>query len=258
MAKRQWSDEELAMLGAIHDNPHDDTLRLAYASWLTAQGDRRGKFIRLQCQERPWLPATSTSGFGRQRPRRWNAYHHEDLWPEPSWSKPLPGPLELAGYSRGLPLAYLPPMRQVSAKDPPLVPIERLIFRDWDRLLRRMSPAIRLSAHIASDEDLEWKMRHPLMDRVEILSIAGPLIPARAVELVGRSPFLRKLAHVHMNRLNADGEVVFNELIRPIVPNSFFGQGHNVGGAVYSEGAARAFMAQRGIEWPTPAPKQTE
>jgi uncharacterized protein (TIGR02996 family) len=39
-----------AFLGAIHDDPDDDTPRLVYADWLEEQGDsERAEFIRVQC-----------------------------------------------------------------------------------------------------------------------------------------------------------------------------------------------------------------
>jgi uncharacterized protein (TIGR02996 family) len=39
------------LLGAIRDNPEDDTVRLAYADWLDENGDpKRAKFIRVQCR----------------------------------------------------------------------------------------------------------------------------------------------------------------------------------------------------------------
>src|SRR5262249_10942602 len=43
-----------ALLAAIWDHPHDDTLRLVYADWLEEHGDpaqvARSEFIRLQCE----------------------------------------------------------------------------------------------------------------------------------------------------------------------------------------------------------------
>src|SRR5688572_1070690 len=45
-----------AFLGAIRENPDDDTPRLAFADWLTEQGEsERGEFVRVQV-ERARLP----------------------------------------------------------------------------------------------------------------------------------------------------------------------------------------------------------
>src|SRR5262245_54674013 len=40
---------EDAFLGAILDQPDDDTSRLVYADWLEERGDLRGEFLRLDC-----------------------------------------------------------------------------------------------------------------------------------------------------------------------------------------------------------------
>jgi len=43
--------DERALLAAIWEDPHDDTLRLVYADWLEDHDQNaRAEFIRVQCQ----------------------------------------------------------------------------------------------------------------------------------------------------------------------------------------------------------------
>ena len=45
------SAEQDQLLGAIRDQPEDDTARLAYADWLDENGDgERAEFVRIQCR----------------------------------------------------------------------------------------------------------------------------------------------------------------------------------------------------------------
>jgi uncharacterized protein (TIGR02996 family) len=41
---------EQSLLEVIIEKPEDDTPRLQFASWLEAQNDPRGEFIRVQCE----------------------------------------------------------------------------------------------------------------------------------------------------------------------------------------------------------------
>jgi uncharacterized protein (TIGR02996 family) len=50
-----FSDEELALIAAIHADPKNDAPRLAYADWLEKDSEHHhAEFIRLQC-ERPYV-----------------------------------------------------------------------------------------------------------------------------------------------------------------------------------------------------------
>jgi uncharacterized protein (TIGR02996 family) len=47
-----FSDEELALIAAIHADSKNDAPRLAYADWLAKNdGHEHAEFIRLQCQK---------------------------------------------------------------------------------------------------------------------------------------------------------------------------------------------------------------
>jgi uncharacterized protein (TIGR02996 family) len=46
----QYGIEIEGLLTAISKQPEDDTPRLIFADWLTEKGDKRGDFIREQCQ----------------------------------------------------------------------------------------------------------------------------------------------------------------------------------------------------------------
>jgi uncharacterized protein (TIGR02996 family) len=49
-APEVFDTEELAFLKLIVADPADLTARLAYADWLDEQGDRRGEYVRVECE----------------------------------------------------------------------------------------------------------------------------------------------------------------------------------------------------------------
>ena len=61
--------QHAAFLSAIRENPDDDTPRLAFADWLTENGEaERGEFIRVQVS-RSRLPADDPGAERVARPR---------------------------------------------------------------------------------------------------------------------------------------------------------------------------------------------
>jgi uncharacterized protein (TIGR02996 family) len=70
-----FSDEELALIEAIHADPKNDAPRLVYAEWLEGQGlGDEAEFIRIQCEEpyfslrnRPGITSRFHTGSGTAR-----------------------------------------------------------------------------------------------------------------------------------------------------------------------------------------------
>jgi uncharacterized protein (TIGR02996 family) len=217
-----FNDEELALLDAIHADPRNDTPRLAYADWLIERGDRRGQFIRAQCSDKSWMPTRSASGFGRTQPKRWDHYSNPP-WPEPGWHRPMPSPLEFSGYHRGLALLYYPPTTSTP-----------LTQKDWNRILRRVTRAARLSIFLPYTDNFQALICHPLMQRVDILAIAHYSMTNVAVEALSKCPYLHQLSALNMRNLDESGQAAFTKLIKPVLPFATSGEMVHAGGAMYS------------------------
>lgn len=229
-----FSDEELALIEAIHADPKSDAPRLIYADWLEDKGDRRGQFIRVQCAERPWIVARSKSGFGRTQPKSWDTNYNMPPWPEPIWHRLMPAPLELSGYSRGLALLYYPPTAQTP-----------LTTKDWDRILTRVTPAARLSVFLPYSDTFRELVIHPLMGRVDILAIANFLMPRSAVEDLARCPYLSRITALNMRNLDEEAQKAFDDLIKPIAPFASTAEVFHAGGAMYSMEYMAEFKRRR-------------
>jgi uncharacterized protein (TIGR02996 family) len=85
MTEQCWHAEELGLLGAIHDSPRDDALRLVYADWLDERSDPLGEFIRLHLAlsaERPdgFFSLPSEEAEGPAERLRQLAASHQSQW----------------------------------------------------------------------------------------------------------------------------------------------------------------------------------
>ena len=90
--------DEKALLAAIWDEPHDDTVRLVYADWLQENGrPERAEFVRVQCE----LARLGTWGDGVEA----LTAREGELWKKWArrWRKHLPSDQRGCAFHRGFP-----------------------------------------------------------------------------------------------------------------------------------------------------------
>jgi uncharacterized protein (TIGR02996 family) len=148
-ARPKFSDEERALLDAIHDDPHDDGPYLAYADWLEGHGHPMGEFIRLRLGIEGRKVGEPTGALVAMRARA------EELLAAfgTEWARPVSREFGYRGYTiKGLPYA-----QGRWAAD----------FGRADGWLRRMSPRLMVGVHCICDagELADW-LGHPLLRRV--------------------------------------------------------------------------------------------
>jgi len=137
MAKRIWSEEEKALLGAIHAAPRDDAPRLIYSRWLEEHGEiEYAEFIRRQCGE----PGGSHPGIL-------------------AWTRPIQRGLRFHAFVRGIPVATF---RSPWALD-----------GRWDGMLERLNPRLRLHIPLIDGRRFKERLQHPLMLRADRLVVFG-------------------------------------------------------------------------------------
>ena len=114
--RRTYSNQEVAILATIHEDPRDDTSRLVYSDWLEENGQPDlAEFIRLQCKcsLRVFRPGRHRSGSWLVGPDAEQEY--PDAWVDKlaelvkihgdEWYEPLPRqcPSRSQAFNRGLP-----------------------------------------------------------------------------------------------------------------------------------------------------------
>lgn len=214
MPTRQFSDEELALLDAIHADPRDDAPRLAYADWLGEHGEPEyAEFIRIQQR--------TCRKVYRPDKRRRRSYdcpvrtREYNLCREHSrrWIDRLPRPLWFLQFYRGLP--------QASFRHEYFTPL-----REWDAALRAGSPRLRYSVMVLANERFEDRLAHPLMQRVNTLKLycgeRGPgglyhqYIDTDAIKLLADQPWLEKLEGLYIESLMYDRAIaLYHETVKP-------------------------------------------
>ncbi|WP_437186506.1 TIGR02996 domain-containing protein [Planctomicrobium sp. SH668] len=174
MQQQPYTDQELALIEAIHAAPRDDQPRLAYADWLEQHGaGDYSEFIRLQCQQ-PYVGISRRGQDQGERSLRWDFPWEDktaaerlqrllDLLPGICRAKRFADMEHLiccTEYYRGLPLFEIEegdwglPMRVVDGDSFNLSPLAR----------------IDLSLYTYRSHLAEW-LKHPLMFRVDVLRI---------------------------------------------------------------------------------------
>lgn len=170
--QQPYTDQEMALIEAIHAAPRDDQPRLAYADWLEQHGaGDYAEFIRLQCQQ-PYIGIE-----GKQHPRE--SLSWDSSYKDKAWSNRLQRLIDLfpgiyrtdrfaslaellfhEEFYRGLPVLTIEdgdcgmPMRVVNGNSFNLPPLAR----------------VDLSLHTYQSRLAEW-LNHPLMFRVDVLRI---------------------------------------------------------------------------------------
>ena len=195
MAKRNWTEEELAFLAAIHDDPRNDDKRLAFADWLEGRGDPLGEFIRLQCQTYRVLKRPM-----KNQKWTWDCPIHTrefQLCREFSrnWIDELPRPLGYLEFHRGLPVGDFRYGMFTS-------------IGEWDEVCRRRSPLLRVNVRVLTNDGFAERLAHPLMSRVNSLSLyAGErgsnglnpwYIEEEAIRQLAGVPWLEKLESINI------------------------------------------------------------
>ena len=166
--RRKFSPEEITLVQAIHENPHEHEKRMAYADWLAMDGQSEyAQFVRYQLQTRTPLkipcPAPNTLARWKAEPepvdvaermRRRLAIHFR------AWAGSCPGNARLRSYFLGL----------------PVVRVHWWIGRYgmYHTILSGSSPSLRF--HICLNDDVETLRRelsHPIFTRVHSLSLSS-------------------------------------------------------------------------------------
>lgn len=162
-----FTDEELALINAIHADPKNDAPRLAYADWCeTHDLANVAEFIRNQCRE-PYFKLDTGNGVVRLRDESSEVGQKErvrvdraiellsELYGTPRYPKLRHRYWE--EYVRGI------PVYQDEFDDAALV-------RPWDELIRESSPLARFDLTIITVRVAMW-LAHPLMLRTDRLQI---------------------------------------------------------------------------------------
>lgn len=101
--------DEKALLAAIWEHPHDDTVRLAYSDWLQENGQaERAEFIRVQVE-------AANLGYWDDSPRKLALLHAEERLKKAfgtTWRSEVPGSSRQERFSRG----FILPGRRFSTK----------------------------------------------------------------------------------------------------------------------------------------------
>jgi uncharacterized protein (TIGR02996 family) len=148
-AMPKFSDEERALLDAIHDEPHYQSPYLAYADWLDGRGHPMGAYIRLRLAIESWKAGDPVElrEVMRKRANELLAVHGKE------WSRPVSKEFDYRGFTiNGMPYAH-----------------ERA-WADFERAdgwLRRMSPRLFLGMLFSCPiDELADRLGHPLVRRV--------------------------------------------------------------------------------------------
>ena len=178
-----FSDEELALIDAIHADPRDDAPRLAYAEWLDLHGGSgAARMIVSQLSgesDTDWL-----RDYGR------------------SWASPKPKMLTNLFYRRGLPEAHL-----AADRDPPAV--------------KKMSPRIRIWLDVCDDAGLPDRLAHEIGTRVAVLIVYSDFskfhspISADAIRRLASWPQLDRIEGIQLRQpLSEEAERIFRESLK--------------------------------------------
>jgi uncharacterized protein (TIGR02996 family) len=164
-----FSDEELALIAAIHADPKNDAPRLAYAEWLAKNDEHEhAEFIRLQCQ----APYVAISNRDPDNPRKSHSFDFPyddesaearldrilDIFPTLYRSGRYSAQRKLPYYEehyRGLPLIHVGDDGEVAIDD---------------SVLREMGHLSHVDLSIRTD-NLAELLSHPIMARVDKLNI---------------------------------------------------------------------------------------
>jgi uncharacterized protein (TIGR02996 family) len=161
MARYQFLNDELTLLAAIHECPHDDTVRLVYADWLQEHDQPDyAEFMRWQLGNPLELkiprPSTKTLALWRDQPAtsldermRQRLALNFGLW-----GRPFPGEADVDVFYRGLPLAKLK-----------WVLIEHT---HYDRL-QKANPRLRFQFGL--DDTTLGFLSHPIFARADAISL---------------------------------------------------------------------------------------
>jgi len=187
MRNRIFTDEEIALLNAIHANPSENSLRLAYADWLEQHAaSEYAEFIRLHCS-----PDNADSDRAKEL-----QYSHG-----PAWAKPFPKSFHIT-YERGLPITWL---------QPNLWTLDRLT-----KLIQTVSPRLRfilmlkertLFHRVAGEAVFD----HPIMGRVARFRVCPAYIRHRDTDYEEKATaFVKRLASFRLP--NTAEEINFMKL----------------------------------------------
>ncbi len=203
MSKRQWSEEELSLLRAIHENPRDDAPRLTYAGWLEENEQREyGEFIRLQ------LRGHQDGESGDREDELWRVHQEE-------WARPMPGELRtggVIGFHRGLPMPWIYPRRCSVAR--------------LDRLLAAISPRCRPLLLLGGPTLLHPQagaaaFGHPLLERASLVRVTWTHDPAQEAAIlraVASLPLPPGAEEIQIVRLSGRNEPLAQSLFEPRFP----------------------------------------
>lgn len=164
-----FTDEELALINAIHADPRNDAPRLAYADWCDDHGlEDVAEFIRIQCGE-PYFKLDTADDVVRLSNDSWEVKHREPvridrgievlnkLYGTPRYPKLRRRYWE--EYVRGI------PVYQEEFDDSALV-------RPLEELIRGSSPLARFDLTLTTVRLALW-LAHPIMlitDRLQVVA----------------------------------------------------------------------------------------
>src|SRR5262249_52162165 len=105
-AWQKFSNEELAVLSAIHADPATDAPRLIYADWLEERGNPLGELIRLQCGLALVKSRGIESDQAMANREKELEYQFKEIWRGmPLYQRGMVAPqLRNDGFERGLPI----------------------------------------------------------------------------------------------------------------------------------------------------------
>ena len=180
--------DQAALLAAIHDNPEDDSVRLAYADWLDEQGgasnEAWAEYIRLEIQHERDFPEFAWSKVKEDAQKRaWQLFRrYADEWFPAFFGRRhvLRGASAQIRFRRGFPhevYAYKGPSRliEIGEKVLQLAPITRLVLNNVD------------------DSDLDSLLEEPWLSRLHSLDLYGYDIPQTDWCTVASCPHLKQL-----------------------------------------------------------------
>jgi uncharacterized protein (TIGR02996 family) len=218
-----FSDEELALIAAIHADPKNDAPRLAYADWLEKDGEHlHAEFIRLQCQT-PYI-AISSRDPDSPRLSFSFAFPHDDPTARARLARMLeifPAIYRADRYAAQRKLPYY----EEHYRGLPLIQVgddDELDIEEWE--LKEMGHLSRVDLSIRT-ENLAELLSHPITVRVDKLHI-WPHIPwdtepdadatmnshydtfwAENIPVLAASPLINRLVELNPCGCHSTGEL---------------------------------------------------
>lgn len=236
------------LLGAVRDQPEDDTLRLAYADWLDENGDPgRAEFVRVQCRlavlgHGPMWPHAGHADAGRLSPGLTGeavelVRRQTELWEENRdvWQGELPAlPGSTVLFHRGFAAAAVTehPGALVKHGERLLAaaPVTRVVFRDcrpeavelcvsrpWFGGIRSLAVVWRDAVVGVGNRLAETLAEFEHLSALRDLSLFGVRLTNPGAHAVAAAPFARQLAKLDLagNKVRDSGALAVSRALDP-------------------------------------------